>query len=199
MIRGCKRWDDRDAFYVQTNNSIEALLRAHGGKGWLESCGPSAMVNCLAAMGVKVEAARIGAWTPQPEDIVTLYLNDPRNADRFARAERGIKPGSIPGNRVAAYYPDAAMDLYSVHAALTLGLMGFDSLASFLRGGKAVQLCLVNPGHYVAAVAFDDDAQEIVYHDSWPDRFADKNGFKVRMGRKEYESNVKPLAIVYSA
>lgn len=199
MIKGCFRWNDRErAYFTQVNNALESLLKAKDGKSWLESCGPTTMINCLAAEGVQVDGLKICTWAPQPEDIVTLYLNDPRNSEKFKKARQNLEPGTIPGNRVPQYYPDAAEDLYGVQALYSEGKLPFDQLAAFLKRGVAVQLCLVNPGHYIAAVAFDDEAQEIIFNDPWPGRFADGNGFNVRMGAKEYEANVKPFAIIYN-
>jgi hypothetical protein len=73
----------------------------------------------------------------------------------------------------------------------------FDRAAAELRSGRAVQLCLVKPGHYIAAVAFDEGTREIVYNDPWPGRFKDGNGFNRRMGEAEFKENVKPYRIVY--
>jgi hypothetical protein len=58
-------------------------------------------------------------------------------------------------------------------------------------------LCLVKPGHYIAAVAFDGGAREIIFNDPWPGRFKDGNGFNRRMGEAECKANLKPFRIVY--
>jgi hypothetical protein len=57
----------------------------------------------------------------------------------------------------------------------------------------------VKPGHCIAAVAYDDEKQEIVYNDPWPGRFPDGNGFNRGMGRAELKSHVKPFMIAYGA
>ncbi|MDR0556332.1 MAG: C39 family peptidase [Treponema sp.] len=66
-----------------------------------------------------------------------------------------------------------------------------------MRAGQAVQLCLVKPGHYIAAVAYDDLTREIIFNDPWPGRFPGGNGFNRRMGKAEFKGNVKPFLIVY--
>jgi hypothetical protein len=73
----------------------------------------------------------------------------------------------------------------------------FKGVSEKLSAGKAVQLCLVKPGHYIAAVAYDEARREIIYNDPWPERFPDKNGFNRRLTEGEYRANVKPYLIVY--
>jgi hypothetical protein len=86
--------------------------------------------------------------------------------------------------------------VFGVKATFQFG-NDFNKIASYLANGNAVQLCLINPGHYIAAVAYDDEKQEIIFNDPWPGRFADQNGFNRRMGRAEVAANVKTFFIVY--
>lgn len=197
MIKGAWLWNDRErTYYTQTNNAVETLLKAKDGRGWLESCGPTAFIMAVAALGIKPEIARAGRYSPQPEDIATLYLNDTSNADRFRAARPNLVPGSIPGNRVPQYYPAAAADLYYLPAKYHDSL-GFDAVAQLVSEGRPVQLCLVDPGHYIIAVAYDDEREELIYNDPWPGRFVDGNGFNVRMSRAEYQANTKLFCVAY--
>ncbi len=43
MINGVKFWNARNTFSIQTNNSVEAILRRWSGRdlGYLETCGPT--------------------------------------------------------------------------------------------------------------------------------------------------------------
>jgi hypothetical protein len=51
MVRGVRFWNNRDCYYTQTNNPTEEILRKRSDGNWLVSCGPSAAVTCVAAMG----------------------------------------------------------------------------------------------------------------------------------------------------
>lgn len=202
MIKGTVLWNSAGSYHKQDNNSIESFVKARDGTGWLESCGPTALVNAAEALGVVArlkidETLKLGTFFPQIEDVAFLYLNDPRNFEKFKKAAPDIVPGSIPGNRVFAYYPDAALDLFGIYAIFSPGLMEWRSLGKFLSTGRAIQLCLVKPGHYVTAVAFDEDTDEVIFWDPWKDRLPG-GGFCARMSRTEYEGNVKPYSVVYS-
>jgi cell division protein YceG involved in septum cleavage len=111
-----------------------------------------------------------------------------------------VRPDTPPekwyGNEVPQFYPIAVHAVFGVHGAFQFG-HDFGSVAENLRAGKAVQLCLIRPGHYIAAVAYDEERQEIISNDPWPERFPDKNGFNRRLTEGEYRSNVKPYLIVY--
>jgi hypothetical protein len=124
------------------------------------------------------------------------YFNDPRNYDLLKRVRPDTPPDVWHGNEVPQFYPAAARAVFGIKAEF-LWSNHFDKIASFLVQGNAVQLCLVNPGHYIAAVAYDEDREEIIYNDPWPGRFPDGNGFNRRMGRAECAANVKPFLIVY--
>ena len=135
-------------------------------------------------------------YEPQSEEVLMDFFNDPRNYEALRRARPDTPPEKWHGNEVPQFYPAAMYAVFGVKAEF---LWGNDpkKIASFLEAGCAVQLCLVNPGHYIAAVAYDTDRQEIIYNDPWPGRFADGNGFNRRMGEAEARINLKNFMIVY--
>jgi hypothetical protein len=124
------------------------------------------------------------------------FFNDPRNYESLKKARPDTPPDVWHGNEVPQFYPVAVPAVFGVKAQFLWG-NDFDKIAACLAQGRSAQLCLVKPGHYIAAVAYDDEAQEIIYNDPWPGRFSDGNGFNRRMGRAEYKANVKPFFIVY--
>jgi hypothetical protein len=67
-----------------------------------------------------------------------------------------------------------------------------------LAAGRAVQLCLMPPGHYVAAVAWDKATEEIIYPDPWPGRRPQwaGDGFARRTTLEE-EAAIQPYVVVY--
>lgn len=198
MIRGLPHWEDRDRYYTQTNNSIEAFNKSSGKtKGWTESCGPTSATTLLAMMGVTVEFATPGGWKPQPEQVLWDYLNDPRNHKKFAAARPNLVPGTYPGNQIPQYYPVAVQEVFGRSGAYREGVT-FDAVAAWVSAGKGVQLLLKSPGHFIPAVAFDDDKGELVYHDPFPERFPDGVGFGRRLAKAEFQSNVQAYAVFYS-
>lgn len=195
MIYGAKYWNDPARYYAQTNNPTEAIL-AKMGKG-LETCGPSAAVNCLAALGYRLEQSYPGGFIPQPEEILSDYLNDPRNYPKLRAARADVDPAKMPGNRVPQYYPLAVREVFGAKSEYTYA-SSWAAIQGYLKAGGAVQFCLEKPGHYLAAVAFDQVTEELIYHDPWPERTG-KGGRSLRMGHEEYLTNVKNFCIVYSA
>jgi len=41
MIAGAKFWNDRNRYYIQSNNPTEEILRKRSDGAWLVSCGSS--------------------------------------------------------------------------------------------------------------------------------------------------------------
>jgi hypothetical protein len=196
MVKGVRFWNEKDCYYTQTNNPTEEILRKRSDGGWLVSCGPSAAVTCLAAMGFNVYCGCPGDYVPQSEEVLMDFFNDPRNYAALKAARPDTPPDVWHGNEVPQFYPVAVPAVFGVTARFEWG-NDYYHMVGYLAEGKAVQLCLVKPGHYIAAVAYDDEKQEIIYNDPWPARFPDGNGFNRRMGRAELTSNVKPFLIVY--
>lgn len=194
--------NDRSRLHVQTNNPTEEQLRKdeleEGGdvKGWLETCGPTAMVNCLDALGIDIKITTPGGYFPQPEEVAADYLNDPANYEKFRNIRPDLDFSKVQGNRIPNLYPLAAKEVFGAEAIFYLS-RGWDLIVSDLILGYTVQLCLKNPGHYIAAVDFDRATEEIIYHDSWPGRTG-TDGFRLRMGRAEYDANVQDAVIVYT-
>jgi len=197
MIKGVKFWSYRDCYFVQTNNPTEEILRKSSDGVWLVSCGPSAAVTCIAAMGFDVEVKTPGGYKPQSEEVLMDFFNDPRNYPALQKVRPETPPDVWHGNEVPQFYPVAVTAVFGVKARFERGAV-FETVASELQNGKAVQLCLKKPGHYIAAVAYDDVADEVIFNDPWPRRFKDGNGFNRRLSKADF-SNVKPFRIVYDA
>lgn len=195
VIVGAKYWNDRDCFHVQTNNPTEEQLRKEDGKGFLESCGGSAGANCSCAILGKVEITCPGGFVLQNDEVATDFLNDTRNYPRFRKIRPGVDPYAIPGNRIPQYYPLMAKEVFGVKAEYFESLT-WSKLEQWLALGSAVQICLENPGHYLAVVAKDLVTDEIIFHDSWPARVGG-DGFSKRMSKSEFDTNVKNFCIVY--
>lgn len=196
MITGAKLWRRRDTYYSQENNPTEAYNKAllDVRVEWLESCGPTSAVNCLAAMGFSVDIQCPGVYKPQPEEVLMDFFNDPRNGPALDKIRE--VSDDIPENRVPQYYPYGVKQVFGVDAEFRWGLK-FQTIVELVGKGHAIQICLKNPGHYIAVVAVDYRTEELIYNDSWPSRFDDRDGFNRRMGRSGYEANVQPYYILY--
>ena len=197
MIVGARYWQDRERWYVQIGNPTEEQLRKHGVGSWLETCGPTAAVNCLAALGYDLEIKCPGPYRPQPEETLADWLNDPRNYPELRLARPDWNPEAAPGNRVADYYPRAVAAVFGAKAEY-VPRINLPGIRTELAAGRAVQLCLMPPGHYIAAVAWDKATDEIIYHDSWPGRRPQwgGDGFARRLLTVEEEA-VQAYVVVY--
>ncbi len=190
MIVGSKYWNDKDKWYIQTNNPTEEILRKINKIDFLETCGPSAAVNCLAAHGYDLSISCPGNYKPQPEEVLSDWFNDPRNYKLLKKARPNLDPRDIPGGRVPQYYPVAAHDVFGQYCEF-MWLVNHFQLSDLFKKGYSIQLCLLKPSHYIAGVAFDLGTSEIIYNDSWPSY---KKGFNERLSGI---ANLEKYAVVY--
>lgn len=195
MIKGARYWNDPNTYYSQENNPTEQFLVKIRTNGWLYSCGPTAAVTCLAALGYSLKIECPGEYYPQPEEVLMDYFNDPKNFEKLKQI-RDLDYSVIPMNEVPQLYPTAVMDVFCAHGQFDW-IGTFAAIAGIVEEGKAVQICFESPGHYVAVVAYDEETDELIYDDPWPSRFPDRNGFNRRLSRAEHTDNVKPYAITY--
>jgi len=192
IISLAKHWNDRDYYYIQTNNPTEEILRKAGKvRDFLESCGSTAAVNCLAAHGYDLEVYCPGEYKPQPEEVLQDWFNDPRNYKTMHKVRRGVE--QLPGNRVPQFYPPAVKDVFNVECRFRWFITHHD-LIEWLQQGYTIQVCLQSPSHYIAVVAFDTRTSEFIYNDPWPGRFEDNDGFNKRFSDME---NLNAFAVIY--
>lgn len=196
MIYGAPYWSDRDRFYIQENNPTEQLLRKRKEEeSWLESCGPTAAVNCLASLGYDLTITCPGPYKPQPEEVLMDFFNDPRNYDVLEKIRVDVLDVH-PGNRIPQFYPYAVKQVFGAVGTFAW-VSAFKKIVQYLKRNYAVQLTLIDPGHYIAVVAYDDSTEEIIYNDPWPSSRSDDDGFNRRMDAETFQSNVKNYAIIY--
>lgn len=196
MFNGARHGRDRDYYYTQVNNPTEVALKSYGAKVWLVSCGPTSMINCLASIGYSVDVASpTGKWNFQPEELVMDFFIDPRNKPKL-NAIRDL-PDDFSKQEVPQYYPYAASVLFGATARYGYGV-NLENIRNHLSRGGAVQICLKDPGHYLAVIGYDGFSNDLlIYNDSWPGRHEDGNGFNRTMQKEEFDTNVKNYAIWY--
>jgi hypothetical protein len=196
MIKGIKNWKNKNYYYVQTNNPTEESLRKKGVKYWLESCGNTSAVNIIAGMDYNVDIKCPGGYLLPADEALGDFFNDPSNYKEFEKIRKDVDPKKLMGNEIPQYYPYAVKQVFNVNAEFVF-IKDFDKIAEHIQEGKGVQLCLKKPGHFIACVAYDDVKKEIIINDSWPGRFADKNGFNKRLTQTEYDKNVNSFAVIF--
>jgi len=198
IISGLKHWQERDIYYVQSNNSVEAALSRYKAGQTLVTCGPTAAVTCIAAMGGSVQSPTPGGWQPQPEDVLTLWFHDERNWTRLAKARPDTAPGQTDysPNEVPQYYPVAVDEVFGARCRFEWTCL-FSEIISHVSSGRAVQITLKDPGHFIPVVAYDQAQDALIYHDPWPSRFSDGEGFARRLSEAEFNDNVQSYALVY--
>lgn len=199
MINGTAHWDDRSRYYTQSNNAVERLLTRYRAVVSAVSCGPSSAINAIAAMGGDVESVTPAGWQPQPEDVLTLWFNDHRNWAQLAniRAETDPKTTKYAPHEVPQYYPAALRAVFGATAVFAWGV-SFDVAAEYVQNGMAV-IVNIKPnktGHFVAVVAHDDKANELIYHDPWPENVPGHDGWGLRLSPAMWAGEVEPYAIV---
>jgi len=139
----------------------------------------------------------MGGYSPQSEDVLAAWFNDPNNFVSMRKEWPGLDPATLPGNEVAQWYPLAVREVFG-NPCEFVGELGFEKAATHIREGRTIQVCLRKPGHFIALVAFDEDDEEFIIKDSWAGRWPDGDGFCKRFSKDEFEANVKPLCLVYS-
>jgi hypothetical protein len=213
-------FDRERSFYRQSNNPTDEILRKIHlqmsldirkiltGKtdsatleevcrkilSYLETCGPTAGVMCMAALGRFLSDPAEGAQSQREEEFSDAF-NDSRNYAAFRAARPDINPAVYPGNRIPQYYPHVARQLYQMRCEFEW--CGMEAVKAHLLAGRTAQLCFKNPGHFIAAVAFDERSQEVIFNDPWPEQYADGNGFNRRMGARTMGDLVEPYALIY--
>lgn len=213
-------FDEERSFYKQSNNPTEEMLRKiHlqmsldvrrilNGEcepavvdaacrkilSYLETCGPTAAIMCMAAHGRFEDDPASGALTQREEEL-TDFFNDSRHYAEFRKIRDDVDPARIPGNRVPQYYPYAVKTLYNVRCEFIW--TGMQEVREHLKAGRTVQLCFKNPGHFIAAVALEEATDVVVYNDPWPEQYADGKGFNRKMAASTMAPLVEPYALVY--
>jgi hypothetical protein len=216
MIFCTRLWNDKSCYYVQTNNPTEELgrklreeladelekigvaediIKAAHVRSALQSCGPEAAVGCLAVLGHPTNVYTPGIYQPQPGEILMDWFHEERNYSAMRQAFHEQDPAKVVGNRWPQWYPLAVSRVFGVRAEFNPSITR-GQVIRHLKLAGAAQVCLIAPGHYIALVAYNDERDEIIFNDPWPDRFPDGNGFNRRMSAAEW-SNVKSFAVLY--
>lgn len=158
-----------DSYYSQENNPTEQILRKQGVANFLVSCGPTAAVSLIHACGYVTEFEGPGKYAPQPEEVLTGYFNDPRNAKRL-ESIRSLSSSEWLGNTIPQWYEPALWDVFGVRGVYREGL-DFHDITLAIMENIGIMACLKKPGHFIAITGFDDEKGTIIYNDPWPGNY----------------------------
>ena len=108
IIGSCSWKDRKRAYFTQENNSIEHILKCRlpAGASWLETCGPTASLNCQASLGRDVGIRTSGRLLSSAGGRPRRVVQRPEQLRRDARRRGPASiPQKLPGNEVAQWYP----------------------------------------------------------------------------------------------
>jgi hypothetical protein len=188
------RWNDRATHRVQTDNTIEAILRKSGVASWLETCGPTSATIAAEVTGHDVDVKLPGGGSLQGEDALAIWMNDPNNVAVLKPARPDLDPSAYMDNEVIQYYPPALSAVFAAHGSVDMSAT-WDDVVSAIRAGSAVMIHLQKPKHYLCVVAYDEDAEVLIYRDPWPARTG-TDGFNLKMAKVEFLANVQPSIVI---
>jgi hypothetical protein len=178
-------------FYSQLNNAFEQQNKtkygekSKAGVHYSETCGPSAAINCLSALGYNLDiSTSAGKVNIQPEDFLMTWMMNNVETLKKVRNVNNILPNEVP-----QFYPLAVKSVFNAEAEFKY-IKDFDVVAKLIKDGdKAVEVCI--PGHYIAFIGFDDEKNELIYHDSF-------SGPSKRMTKERYDKDVSSWIILYT-
>jgi len=197
-------WEDKDTFYTQENNPTETLLGKILGKGYLESCGPTAAANLVQSINKQIRVIvaldeQLNSYEIPLDEVIMDYFNNPGNFKRFNQVRKYREFKKIPFNEIPQYYPLMFEELFRLRSEFKWGVT-FDKVKSILSNKYGVILCFKKPGHYIAVGKVYSESEEIEYRDSWkgnyfPKRLKGTSGFNRRVKWSEIEKNLKNFYI----
>jgi len=199
MIRGALNWDKKECVYWQTNNSFEAM---EPGLDWCNATMDTIAWASLTPLDEVEEAKNPygGTWKIQPEDYISAYYRSPFNIEKF-KAIRDLDFSIFPPERIPQYRKISMKEVFNIDSEYREG-RNFEAIGNLLWDGNCVGLNLIQPGHYICAVAFSVYDGMIGFKDPWPGNKwpngieTDKNGNKW-FSKKDFIENIKPFYILY--
>ncbi len=201
MIIGAE-YADRD-YYSQENNAIDCYnKKAHPNSGYLESCGPSAMINCCCAISPVELFTNINGVPIQPEDAVWSILNNSNNYNDMLPYREGatlydLNSKIIP-SRSPQFFVWASLVLFNIKSEFHWNFSkDFNIIIDHLKNKRSIQLQLISPAHYISVAKYDTEEDVLLYEDSWYSRWPDKNGRNRKLTREEFSKNIHTFYNVY--
>jgi len=217
MIIGARNWQQMPKLaYTQCwqgkpNSAIEAILYKHNvasfpddpssplPKNWLETCGSHSAANCSVAIVADPSSwlgrfATPGGQLLRPPDVLTMWMNEPKNQRILDTSFPAADP-MVMDNEYRKEYPLSVKNVFGIDSVY-VDQFSFAQAIQELREGHSIELGLAI-GHFIAAYAYDDSTNELIYADPADYRHPDGHYADARMGIDEYQKTVTPAVVVY--
>src|SRR5574344_397818 len=181
MIRGAYNWNNQNIRYNQENRIIEKFLAdlkyAKKLDFWLESCNVCACACSVEAVGATWKSnlpAINGSYILTQADLLFDYIY----SSTYGKWSRdGVCENEVPEHLTAAInaMSTAKAELHTyLSAAETVEAM--KEAVNTEHAAVFSYLTDYGSGHYIVAVAFDDETNEFICYDSWSENKHCKNG-----------------------
>jgi hypothetical protein len=163
---------------------------------WLETCGNHAASNADVSRlkdPIGWEKLLKEEYDLRMPDIMTCWANTPQNYPILKQARPNLDPHIYNASEIAQYHPFLIEYLFK-HKAEFRPSLDWQGAIRLIQDGSALVKCLINPGHFIALVAFDDIKQEFIALDSRA--YIDDN-WNSRYDKIDYTTNMYVFASIY--
>lgn len=200
-IIGTRNWKDESIRYNQETAIIERFLAdlkiTKQATFWLESCNVSAACCGIESVGGewKVKLPSInGKNILSQKDIMFDFLYS-NAGGRYKRD--GICENEVPEN--IAFAINRLSTAIAKVVNVKNGQYGIESMIYSLASGNACEVSYLTDyggGHYICVVAYDYDAKEFIYYNSWlSDKMNKNRGIKERFPEAQLAEKMRPRYI----
>jgi len=199
MINGILHWNNKNIRYSQNKNASDNMIKKVLSENniltkynWLEMCGISAFCTIIEGMGFIIEKdyPDVLGLGIQLDDYLAMFMNDPKNDHIFSG-------GNTFDNRVMRNYKTLFAMMFKYGIAV-YSEWTWESLTAEIFKGNGALICKKKPGHYVAAIAYDNKKDIILTSDPNSESIYLKHGgWHEEITKEEFELNIHKWAIVF--
>lgn len=162
--------------------------------GYLETCGPSALSTGVHAIGQMPKIIMPGGYKPQVEQLIEDCMNDPNSYNEMIKYRSDVNPVNWMGNRIPQWYQYASKAVFGV-GSLFIESKDPDYIRQSIDNNMSVMACMINPGHFIPIVGYDNDSGNFIYHDPWPgnyypNRLVGTSAFNRELTPQEWKANI---------
>lgn len=211
MTKGLKYWSEPQRYCDQNNNSVEKIKRStvadivtelkiklpsqyhttlewYNKYYWKESCSAESIYTCLDCMGhLTYQDVTWNNLKVQPSDFMVMHINDPKYDKEY---QGGLKMD----NRYIYSWQKVLIKMGYKTAIKKAPSPAFISEHVSTNHGVMINI----PGHYCAAIAWDYDTDEMIYHNPNPADGRNKNkGRWERLKAEDFDTMPVKYALAF--
>lgn len=186
-----KFYNDEKTLYYQDDNLTETLFFKEDEEDFLQTCGPTAIVNLIAAAGrLKTNCYSRGRYIPKPETVIMEYFNNSENYEKFNKILPKVNFEKKFPNRYLELYPLMLKEIFDIKSKVEW--KKFDDLDAWLDMNIGLFILLKEPSHFISIVGYNKIKDLIYYRDPWKDNPYNKKfeGINRVIKRKNLISNI---------